>query len=83
MITNAILEIILLPIKLIMGVFPRVDTIPLVDSSLVTGFGYFRVFAEFFPPFYTMLTLFGAWLVLKLILLVARFFLGNRVPTLS
>jgi len=83
MIFTFIMSILFLPIKLVLGILPKVETIPYIDEGLVTGIGYFRVFADFFPPFYTMLTLFGAWLIIKSSLMIAKFFLGNRLPTLQ
>lgn len=80
MITNALIQILLLPIKLLLAIFPVVEEIPYVDDFLVLGFGYFRTMAEFFPPFETLLVGFVAWLGIKSIFLVARFFLGNRLP---
>lgn len=52
---------------------PTVDTLPFgVEDYLAMGVGYFRALADFFPPLYTLLTVFVVYFGFKVTLMSLR-----------
>ena len=57
----------------------KVTTIPLVDSYLVTGFGWWNAFLQEFPPLQIVWTMFLWYLGFEIALLIVKLFFGHRV----
>lgn len=57
----------------------QVDKIPLFDSYLVTGFGWWNAFLAEFPPLQIVWTLFIWYLMFEIALVIVKLFLGHRI----
>lgn len=57
----------------------KVSTIPLVDSYLVSGFGYWNSFLLEFPPLQILWTLTLWYIGFEIALLIVKLFFGHRV----
>lgn len=57
----------------------KVQTIPLVDSYLVTGFGWWNSFIAEFPPIQIVWHMFLWYLAFEIALLIVKLFFGHRV----
>lgn len=85
MITNLILNIIVLFIGAIFSWLPQVTTLPLIngydiDSALVTGVGQLRAFTNTFWPLWIVFQGFLALFVYYILKASVKFFLGHRTP---
>jgi len=57
----------------------KITTIPLVDSYLVSAFGFWNSFLAEFPPLQIVWTLFLWYLAFEISLLIVKLFFGHRV----
>jgi len=57
----------------------KIATIPLVDSYLVTGFGWWNSFLLEFPPLQIVWHMFLWYFAFEITLLIVKLFFGHRV----
>jgi len=82
MILYLLIQIIIFVVSLVFAPFPTVTELPWgIDGVVETAMGNFRALMEFFPPFSTVLNAFLLYIAFRLGILVLRFFLGSRTPT--
>lgn len=84
MILSAIITLIVTFLTMVFQLLPTVEELPWgTDAYLGQGVQYFKLLADFFPPFATLLTAFLLYVSFKLLMLVIKFFLGSRTPSHS
>lgn len=83
MITIFIINIILYILTVLFGWLPAVDTLPFIDSYLVSAVGMIKTLSINFPIFGLVFDVFVIYIGFKLFMVVLKFFLGSRMPTLG
>lgn len=85
MISNLLINFLVLLLTAIFSVFPKIDTFPTIngydiDAALVTGVGQFHLVAQ---NYWFLTYMFGGFLFLSayyLLKILTRFFFGSRSP---
>lgn len=60
-------------------IFFKVSSIPIVDSYLVTGFGYWNAFLSELPFLQVVWQCFILYIGFKMSLMIVKFFFGHRI----
>lgn len=83
MIWTFILNAIISVVGAMLAFLPDVEVLPWgTDEFFVNSVGYYKYVALFFPPLTLFLTLTLIFLAYKLTIILAKFFLGARLPHL-
>jgi len=81
MILQLLIQIFSSILQLIFGFFPTVTTLPLgIDSALSTAFGWLHSFLEYVWPAQVIYEVVIYYLSFRVLLIVLKFFIGNRAP---
>jgi len=81
MIIQLLIQILIGIITIIFSWLPSIETLPFgVDGALTLAVSYFKGATETFPYLEIVWTCFGYLLGFEILLIIVKFFLGNRTP---
>lgn len=83
MILTFLISSLVTAINSIFFLLPTVSLPEGVSNFLSNGVAYYRMFSDFFPPGGFFLELMLWYFTFKIGMIIAKFFLGARLPTLT